>query len=72
MGCRAYVHTKHEIEYGDSHFNWAVDAVGDWLAENGVDVCEFNAGDYSCQWEWEIDKEQLRARSCRPSPSRRM
>ena len=59
MGCRAHVHTKHEIVYGSCHFNWASDRIKDWLVENGVYI--FGNGDeYDCGAEWEIDKYRLK------------
>lgn len=62
MGCRAHVQTKHEIEYGNCHFNWAADDVGEWLNDNGVDFTSLATEDWMTDmWEWELDKEQLRA-----------
>lgn len=62
MGCRAHVQTKHEIEYGDCHFNWAAGDITEWLNDNGVDFTSLAAESWATgMWEWEIDKEQLRA-----------
>lgn len=59
MGMRAHVHTKHVIEYGGCHFNWASDIIHDWLIDNGV--CGFGDGsDYDGGSEWEFYKGDLR------------
>ena len=61
MGYRAYVQTKHEIEYGNCHFNYQSGQIKDWLIENSVDVMGDSDNDYDHGPEWELDKSQLRA-----------
>jgi hypothetical protein len=61
MGYRAHVQTKHEIEYGNCHFNWQSEQINDWLLENSVDVMGDSDNDYDHGPEWELDKSQLRA-----------
>ena len=56
MGLRAYVHTKHDIQYGECHFSWRREEVYDWLIDHGVNVY---GGE--CSNEWEIDKDSLRS-----------
>lgn len=61
MGYRAHVQTKHEIEYGNCHFNHQSGQIKDWLIENSVDVMGDSDNDYDHGPEWELDKSQLRA-----------
>ena len=58
MGNRAHVHTKHEIEYGNCHFNCKQELIYDWLCANGVSICGEDA--YCKGDEWEICKDELR------------
>ena len=58
MGRHAHVMTKREIEYGDSHFNYAQELIYDWLRENGVEV--FTDGDSFYDKEWQVNKDALR------------
>lgn len=60
MSYSGHVQTKHEIEYGGSHFNWESDLLRDWLADNGVQVCGCDNAYGDCA-EWELSKDELRA-----------
>lgn len=52
MGFRAYIQTKHVIEYSDSsYFNWHKSEIYDWLVNNGVEVASLGAADYYDSWE---------------------
>ena len=59
MGYRAHVQTRHEIEYGNCHFNFNDDIVVKWLRDNGVYVC--GGEEYGTGSEWEMLKDELRS-----------
>ena len=59
MSCRAHIHQKHEIAYGDATLNAVfADSLKDWLYKHGAGPCYTSNEDTE---EWEVSKEALRA-----------
>ena len=58
MSYSGHVQTKHEIEYGGAYFNWQIEEIKSWLAENDVCICGCQDTSSGCE-EWELDKSEL-------------
>ena len=52
------MHIKHEIEYGDSGFNWQIDGVKDLLENAGC--CVGGELNEDAVGDWEIDEFQFK------------
>ena len=58
MGNRIHIQTKHEIEYGESGFNWQIDELKRLLEDSGCSINDSLNED--AVGDWEISEDQFR------------
>jgi hypothetical protein len=60
MGRRAHIVVKHEVEYGDSDFNWKNEEIYALLSAYDVDVWSSEENYPEGGDRWEIEPDQLK------------